>query len=318
MSKESGFVSYSYPLESKGIFVIEANNAKNPLLWLQENRSFFEEMILKFGGVLMRNFDIYSLSDFNRLAQHICPDLLNYTYRSTPRTNLGGKIFSATEYPADESIPMHNENSYAKVYPKKIMFFCAVSANEGGETPVADSRKVFNKINRDIVEKFNDKGILYIRNYTPGIDLSWQDVFQTSNREDVEKYCSENGIQYSWNKEGPELTTSQVCRATVTHPITKEEVWFNQAHLFHITSLKKEISTSLLAELGEKKLPRNAYYGDGSPIEEETLIHIRDIYEQESIIFAWKRGDIMILDNLLMAHGRKPYSGERKLAVAMG
>ena len=177
---------------------------------------------------------------------------------------------------------------------------------------------MYNPKDPDVIKKFDKKGVLYVRNYTAGVDLSWQEVFQTSNKSEVEKYCEDHSMQYHWNAKGPELTTKQVCQATLIHPITKEKVWFNQAHLFHISSLKKEVASSLISELGEQNLPRNTFYGDETPIEEEILEHIREAYTQETIVFNWQRGDLMILDNVLMAHGRTPYSGERKIAVAMG
>ena len=318
MFKESESIFYSYPIEDKSIFIIEAKKSINPIVWLQENKEDFAKALLRFGGILLRNFDIHAVSEFNRFAQEICSHLLNYTYRSTPRTNLGGKIYTATEYPADQHIPLHNENSYSDSWPSKIMFFCVIPAKEGGETPIADSRKVFKRLDKELIDKFIKKGILYVRNYTPGVDLSWQEVFQTSDKLEVEKYCNEHSIEYSWNEKGPELTTKQICQSVLTHPFTKEDVWFNQAHLFHVSGLKKEIVQSLLTEFEEGHLPRNAYYGDSSPIEEDVLEKIRDAYDKESIVFKWQRGDLMVLDNILMAHGRKPFSGERKIAVAMG
>ena len=102
-----------------------------------------------------------------------------------------------------------------------------------------------------------------------------------------------------------------------THPQTKEEVWFNQAHLFHISNLDEEARNSLLEEYGEQHLPRNAFYGDGTSFEKDVLDHVREVYKQEKIIFKWQKGDILLLDNRLMAHGRQPYKGERKVAVAM-
>jgi alpha-ketoglutarate-dependent taurine dioxygenase len=298
--------------------MIEAKKPFSPILWLQENKSLFEQNLLKYGGVLLRGFDIHSISEFNNFSQVVCPNLLQYTYRSTPRSKLGGKIYTATEYPADQFIPLHNENAYTDAWPQKIMFFCAIPAKEGGETPIADSREVFKRIDAKIIKKFEEKNILYVRNYSPGVDLSWQEVFQTTEKQEVEKYCLDHSIKYFWNQKGPELTTKQLCQATLVHPITKEKVWFNQAHLFHISSLNKEIAQSLISELGEHNLPRNAFYGDETPIEDYVLEHIRAAYEQETMAFKWQRGDIMILDNVLMAHGRRPYSGERKIVVSMG
>ena len=143
-------------------------------------------------------------------------------------------------------------------------------------------------------------------------------IFQTSDKQEVEKFCTTHNIEWQWHKNGSELTTKQVCQATTMHPKTKEEVWFNQAHLFHISSLTSEDRALLLTELGEDKLPRNAFFGDGSPIDTNVLNHIRAAYDKAEIKFSWQKGDILILDNVLMAHGRMSYVGDRKIVVAMG
>jgi len=299
------------------LLVIEPEVNLNIFAWVKENKSLLEEYLIKYNGVLLRNFGIYSVSEFNKVVQIICPNLLDYVYRSTPRTRLGGKIYTATEYPADRTITLHNENSYTKSWPEKIFFFSVIVATEGGETPIANSRNVYKKINNSIKEKFEKNGIMYVRNYTPGIDLSWQDVFQTEQRADVDKFCKDNDIQVQWNNSGPQLTTRQICQASTEHSVTGEPVWFNQAHLFHISALEESDSCSLIKELGENNIPRNAFYGDGSSIEVEVLEHIRKVYNEEKIKFKWHKGDIMILDNVLTAHAREPFKGERKVVVAM-
>lgn len=300
------------------ILVCELKNKDlNVLDWVSKHKSLIENEILEHGGILFRGFNLFSISEFNRFAQILSPDLLEYVYRSTPRTRLGGKIYTATEYPADRSIPLHNENAYSLSWPEKIFFFSVLVASEGGETPVADSRSIYQKIDPFVRNRFEEKGVLYVRNYRVGMDLSWQEVFQTDIKEEVENYCKEHYIDYEWNKGPSELTTRQVCQASLIHPKTNEKVWFNQAHLFHISNLDEATKKSLLDEYGEEYLPRNAFYGDESPLELEVLEHIREIYEQEKILFKWQKGDIMLLDNRLMAHGRQPYKGERKIAVAM-
>jgi len=303
--------------ETEGLLTVIPQTKLNIVEWIKENKLLLEDYLLKFGGILLRNFDIYSVSEFNKAVQVICPNLLDYVYRSTPRTRLGGKIYTATEYPADKTIPLHNENSYSTSWPEKIFFFSVIVASEGGATPIADSRRVYQKIDRSIRDKFKKKGILYIRNYTSGIDLKWQDVFQTDQKKIVNKYCQDNNIEFEWKKSGPELITKQVCQASILHPISQEPVWFNQAHLFHISALAENDRMLLIKELGEENLPRNTFYGDGEIIEIEVLEHIREIYNQEKFKFQWQKGDIMILDNILTAHSREPYKGARKVAVAM-
>lgn len=298
--------------------VIEASNKiLDPAQWLHENKLALEEIILNYGGVLLRNFDISSISDFNRFAQTFSPNLLEYIYRSTPRSKLENGIYSATEYPANQQIPLHNENSYSRSWPQKIFFFSMIVAAQGGSTPLANSKSVYQKIDPIIRHEFEKKGVLYVRNYRQGIDLCWQEVFQTDRKEIVESYCKNNGIEMTWKSGDHDLTTKQCCQATAIHPLTQETVWFNQAHLFHYSALDKDIYQFLLNEFGENNLPRNAYYGDGTLIATETLDHIREVYEQEKIKFNWQERDIMILDNLLMAHGRETYQGARKVAVAM-
>ena len=159
---------------------------------------------------------------------------------------------------------------------------------------------------------------MYVRNYTQGIDLSWQEVFQTDSRKVVEEYCQQNKIEYEWDISELHLRTRQLCQATITHPQTNEKIWFNQAHLFHPSSLDLDEKRSLMQMLGEKYMPRNVFYGNDEPIEDKSLDVIKKVYEQEKIKFLWKRGDLMYLDNRLMAHSRGPYLGERKVAVAMG
>lgn len=291
------------------------------LKFVENNKVAIEEQLLKFGGIILRGFSIRSVSEFNKLAHIISPQLLEYTNRSTPRTNIGGKIYTATEYPADKHIPLHNENSYTLAWPDKIFFFCVIAPATGGETPIADSREVFRKLNPELIQKFNDKKVAYVRNYTSGIDLSWQEVFQTENKKEVEKYCTENKIDYKWhdaNARNLELTTKQVCQATIKHLITGEDVWFNQAHLFHVSSLDEMDRDTLISVVGKDALPRNSYFGDGSEISFDDFKHIRDVYDSETIVFQWHKGDVMILDNILMAHARHPFTGERKIVVAMG
>lgn len=305
--------------DTERLLVVEPTTKSiSSLKWFEENRPLIEEYLIKFGGILFRNFDVHSVSEFNQIVQVICPNLLDYVYRSTPRTKLGGKIYTATEYPADRIIPMHNENSYSQSWPAKIFFFSVVVASEGGETPVADSCAVYRKIDPLIKRKFEQKGVLYVRNYNPGIDLSWQDVFQTDKKEEVGQFCKEHHIDFEWmESDGPELVTKQVCQASIIHPLSRDRVWFNQAHLFHSSSLADEERLSLIRELGVDNLPRNTFYGDGEQIEIEVLDHIRHVYEEEKIKFKWQKGDIMLLDNILTAHGRETYKGERKVAVAM-
>lgn len=196
----------------------------------------------------------------------------------------------------------------------RIGFLCLQPATKMGNTPLSDSRVAYQQIPAEIREEFERKGVMYVRNYSH-IDLPWQEVFQTDDRLVVEDYCRKNNIDVEWTETG--LRTRQVNIASITHPVTKEKLWFNQAHLFHVSSLGKEIQEDLISLLGEENLPRNAYFGDGSPIDVEALNVIRNVYERTKFSFQWEKNDLLLLDNMLFTHGREPYEGPRKIVVGM-
>ncbi|MGE0127964.1 MAG: TauD/TfdA family dioxygenase [Blastocatellales bacterium] len=289
----------------------------NIIEWAQGNREFIEARLLTHGGILLRGWQTSSVDEFERFAIAAAGEaLMDYSYRSTPRSAVSGKIYTSTEYPADQSIPLHNEMAYSRAWPMKIWFYCVKAAEQGGETPIADSRRVFARIDPQVRGRFIQKDVLYVRNYGSGLDLSWQNVFQTTNKAEVEAFCRSAGIEFEW-RDRDRLRTRQVCQSAARHPKTGEMVWFNQAHLFHVSSLAPEIRDRFLAEFKEEDLARNAYYGDGTPIEPAALEEIRRAYEQETIIFPWHEGDILMLDNMLAAHARTPFTGSRKIVVAM-
>lgn len=285
------------------------------LSWIDGRRDELSQRLIEEGGLLFRGFQIGDVEGFEKIVAALSDEVLDYTYRSTPRSEVQGKVYTSTEYPADQSIPMHNEMSYTRTWPRKIWFCSVKVAEKGGETPIADSRKVYGELDAELRRKFEEVGVLYVRNYGSGLDLPWQDVFQTDDRKAVEAYCQRAGIEYEWH--GDQLQTRQICQATAEHPVTGEKIWFNQAHLFHVSSLDPALREFLVAEFGEEGLPRNSYYGDQTPIEDGVLEAIRAAYRKHLVVFPWQQADLLMLDNMLVAHGRKPYEGSRKVVVAM-
>lgn len=286
--------------------------------WAQANRPRVEQLLLSHGAILFRGFDVGSVAQFDACVSAMSAGALRYQFRASPRTQVDGErhIYTSTDYPADQSIFPHNEHSYSPVFPLKLFFWCDVPSPEGGETPLGDTREVFRRIAPEVRERFIRKRIMYMRNYGDGFGLPWQTVFQTTDRAEVETYCASVGIQVEW-KAGDRLRTRQTGPAVVRHPRTGEAVWFNHATFFHVSTLEAKVGSALLDEFGEMDLPQNTYYGDGSPIEPETLAHLRDCYRQAMVAFRWERGDVVLLDNILAVHARHPFSGPRRILTAM-
>lgn len=284
--------------------------------WIGANRALVDCHLAEAGAVLLRDFTPAALDGFATVISAATAAQMEYRYRSTPRRSLHPGVYSSTEYPASQTIPLHNEMSYARQWPGRIVFGCIVAPEQGGQTPICDSRKVYARIPETTRARFADAGVLYRRCYHEGIDLRWQDVFQTQAQDDVEAYCRAHDIAWEWTARG--LVTWQRCQAVARHPASGAMVWFNQAHLFHVSALPPTLREQLVALHGEDSLPRQAFLGTGAPIAEEDLAAIREAYAQESVQFDWQRGDVLLLDNVLAAHGRAPYAGARQIVVGLG
>ncbi|MBD2201846.1 amino acid adenylation domain-containing protein [Calothrix sp. FACHB-1219] len=284
--------------------------------WAKNNREFLSSKLQHHGAILFRDCQIDSVARFEQLAQAICPELFG-EYGDLPREEIGSKVYGSTPYPADQAILFHNESSHMHCWPLKIWFFCLQPAQQGGETPIVDCRQLYQLLDSQIRETLEKKQLMYVRNYIEGLDVSWQDFFHTNDTTVVENYCHQAGIEFEWLANN-NLRTRQIRPAIVHHPHTKEKVFFNQIQLHHISCLEPTVRESLLSMFGEENLPRNVYYGDGSAIEAEVMTEINQVYQQATISFPWQQGDVLMLDNMLTAHGRFPYVGPRKIVVAMG
>jgi alpha-ketoglutarate-dependent taurine dioxygenase len=292
-------------------------NGIDPAAWATTNRSWIEQQLSVHGGVLFRNFNITSVELFRRFIAAVAgKEPLAYSERSSPRMAVGDNIYTSTDYPANQSIFLHNENSYQQSWPMYIFFYCATPASEGGETPIADCRRVYEQISPNLRQRFIERKWMYVRNFGDGFGLPWQTVFQTNDPGVVEEHCRENGIQVEW-RSGNRLRVSAIRNAVTTHPRTGEPVWFNHATFFHVTTLEPSVRDALLADYEGADLPTNTFYGDGLPIEPEVLDELREAYRRETVAFPWQANDVLLLDNMLTAHGRAPYTGERKVLVGM-
>jgi len=284
--------------------------------WLRGERSTVADLARTAGAVLLRGFDVSEAGDFREVMAELSDDVLAYGERSSPRSKVTDGIYTSTDHPADQAIVLHNEQSYTLNWPLLIVFFCEVEPAASGRTPLADSRKVLARLRPETVSGFERLGVRYVRNYLTGISLPWQEAFQTEDRSRVEEYCAGADIEVEWVS-GEHLRTRQVRPAVHRHPVTGERTWFNHASFFHVTSLPEEVSCGLRDALPEENLPYNTYYGDGSPIGEDVLVELRACYAAETVAFDWKRGDVLVVENMLAAHAREPFTPPRRILTGM-
>jgi alpha-ketoglutarate-dependent taurine dioxygenase len=286
--------------------------------FVELNRPSLLSKLTEHGAILFRGFDIHDAYQFSEFITATGSRSIDYTFRSTPRKVVNGQIYTSTEYPANREIPLHNENSYHNAWPYRLAFLCLVPATLGGETPIADMRGVVRSLGPALMDRFEESKVQYLRHFHPGIDLPWTDVFQTTDPLEVARFCDANSIRYDWvGANGMILRTIQTCQGVAHHPITSERLFFNQAHLFHATSMGQRVASVLYETFGPGRLPRHAKYGNDTEISDWDISIIQTAFKLNETTFSWQAGDLLWIDNMQVAHGRRPFTGERKLLAAL-
>lgn len=286
--------------------------------WYPSYRTEIENNLLRYGAILFRGFDIQQQHDFSQFVDVAIKQKLQYLEGATPRTELGDSIYTSTEFPPDEEIALHNELSYFLTPPDRLVFCCLKASIQGGQTQLADVRRVHDRIDPALREQFRlHAGWALQRNYGNGLGPVWQKAFALNTLEQLQEYCQHANMELEVFDE-QHIRTYQVRDAVHRHPLTEECIWFNHATFWHPSSLCPEVRAGLDQQFSIQEYPYCTFFGDGTEISDQQTAEVRRAYQQEEILFDWHDGDVLLIDNRLVAHGRKPYSGERQVLVAMG
>jgi alpha-ketoglutarate-dependent taurine dioxygenase len=314
--------------------VITADVGESLHSLLTSEREGLAEIRLKYGAILFRGFDLSTPEDFRAAAALAYDDgPRNYVGGVSPRGKVVSGIYESTNFPAHLRIPQHNEMTYLPDPPRHLAFFCEIPPEQGGETPLADSRTIFKLLDAGLRKNLEDRGIqyhryLYGRRWTKRhrnrhrvakLHTSWMAAFSTEDPTLVEKICAESGSNVSWDKEeGAKI--SNTLPAFRAHPETGDMLWSNQVPTFLSSPKATGLGRWLLYQTFFPKpfeRPFHATFGDGKPISIREINLVHDAIEKATIRFRWERGDLLLVDNLLITHGRMPYKGPRRILVAI-
>jgi len=301
------------------LLISSGKGANSLSAWIAANKQHFEDGLTHHGGILFRGFGIDTVESFNHVMKCFQSEPIPYMFRSSPREELAASaknIYRSTSYPQERSINMHNESSYSRIWGMKIVFCSIQPAEQGGETPLADSRNVLKDIDGVLVEKFRQKGVKYRRNLLPNLGMPWQEVFQTGDKAVVQEVCLKYAITYEFRNQD-HLIIEWTKPAVYRHPVSGEETWFNHIMFFNKFSRYAELGLSEDDMLPDDYLVSDTFFGDGTVISFAEYTEICNAYRKNIVSFPWQRGDVLFLDNMLTAHGRYPYKGERTIATAI-
>lgn len=276
------------------------------------------EQLMLHGALVFRSL-AKDARDFEGICRAGTPQLLDYTAGGSPRTRVSGQVYTSTEYPRQQPIPLHCEMTYLRDIPRFLWFWCERPADSGGETPIGDMVSVLHVLDDALVQRFDHHGVRYIYNLHggKGFGRGWKEAFGSEDRDQVDAWLTRAGTEFSWKPDGT-LHAELQAPGLREHSVSGVKVWGNQVASWHVASLGTAMAQRMRRVYrDEGSLPKHATYGDGSPIPDGDIQRILEALAGQEVTFDWRQGDVLLCDNERFAHGRRPFTGDRRVLVAL-
>lgn len=300
--------------------------------WAKSHQNELQSLIKSQGAILLRNFPITSAADFAAVVKAVIGrDLIDYKGEGS-RERIFQGVYTSTSAPPNFKIPLHNELTCTINPVDYICFYCEIAPKQGtGQTLLGRTEEITIEMMKrpHIWNLFNGKNIKYISRHPPEGSFftrvnpthrTWQEAFETTDRDEVEKTCEQKGYGFKWTGDWIEVTRS-VPAIRGPDQYLDHPYWFNQAHLYHPNPrIRGGWINHLLANLLYISPSTRQYdveFDDGSPISREIVYEIYDVMDKKTIRFNWEKGDVIILDNRKTLHGRAPCVGQRRILTTM-
>ncbi len=296
--------------------VVVADPAADPAGWLAEHRAEIGSVVDRRGAALVRGLGITDEAAAAAAIGALATELLTEREPFAPRTRYAGGVYSSTSWPPDQPMCMHHELSYAVEYPARMIFCCLAAPDSGGATALADAGAVLRDLPADLVDRFDRHGWQLRRAYHEILGMSWQSAFGTGSRDEVEARLRGDGVHWEWGADGG-LRTSRTRPAVIPHPVTGVRLWFNQIAFLNEWTMDPAVREYLTMEFGPDGLPFTTLFGNGDRLDRDTVDLINQVYEAHTVREPWQPGDVLVVDNIRMAHSRDPYEGHRQIVVGL-
>src|SRR5215469_1190552 len=307
MSSSSPASLLNMDVQPGRLAMLSAEQTGDATGWAEDHREALRAVVAEHGAVLVRGLGLRDAAQiagvFHRLA---ATGLMSEREAFAPRRVYSDGVYSASKWPPNQQMCMHNELSYALEFPGLLMFACLAAA----------TTTVLRSLPADLVARFEREGWLLTRNYNEDIGASVEEAFGTDDRGVIENYCRANAIECEWLPDGG-LRTRQRRSAIVQHPITGERCWFNQVAFLNERTLDPEVREYLVDFYGADALPFNTSFGSGDPIGVDVVELLNQTYDAHTIREPWQAGDLLLVDNIRAAHSREPFEGSREVLAAM-
>jgi hypothetical protein len=284
--------------------------------WLAEHHVVLAELIARYGVVMVRGLGVHDVDAAASVIGRLGGRPMTEYEPFAPRREFGSGLASSSEWPPYQPMCMHNELSYALEFPARQVFCCLEAPAAGGATAIAAGTAVQRDVPADLRGKVEHAGWELARTYNAVVGVDWKTAFCAGERDEVEAYCSDHEIAWTWDEQGG-LITRRRLSGIVRHPVSGRPTWFNQMAFLNEWTMGETVRDYLVSEFGADGLPFTTRFGDGEPLDVATVDLINEVYAAHTVQEPWQNGDVLIVDNIRMAHSREPYRGTRSVVVAL-
>jgi len=284
--------------------------------WIQDQRGDLDERVQQHGAILFRGFGLVTDQDFDEFVSAF--DYPNFSYADSlsnaVRVNRTERVFTANEAPAEVTICLHHEMAQTPVFPSRLFFFCEQPATTGGATPLCRSDVLLKKLQAEFpkfVDACRSSGLRY-RNVMPaqddpisGMGRSWQSTLSVSSNSDAENRLRKLGYDWQWQADGSLQAATPRLDAVRSNPAGRE-AFFNQL-----------IAASQGWKDNLNEPSKSVTYGDGSPLDTAAVLRAAELADDLAIDVPWQAGDVVLVDNIIVMHGRRTFTGTRKILASL-
>lgn len=284
--------------------------------WAGEHRQAIQDLLAAKGAVLFRGFGLETDTDFDQFIAAF--DWPNFTYAESlsnaVRRNRTDRVFTANEAPPEVSIFLHHEMAQTPIYPSRLFFFCELPALSGGATPICRSDWLLERLTveaPEFVAACREKGVRYSQTMPAADDMasgqgrSWRSTLSADSRMAAESKLAKLGYEWRWREDDALSVTTPVLPA-IQRLEDGSHSFFNQliAAFFGWKDARND---------GQKVIS----FGDGSPMDSEAMALAVSMAEELTVDLQWQQGDVALVDNLRVMHGRRPFEGERRVLASL-
>jgi Taurine catabolism dioxygenase TauD, TfdA family len=284
--------------------------------WIGRHAGELLDQARSHGAVLFRGFPLATAEDFDDFVGAF--ELENFPYEESlsnaVRIVKTPRVFTANEAPPTVNIYFHHEMAQTPIYPSRLFFFCEQPAAEGGATPLCRSDVLWERLAERCPQFAKDceaKGLQYT-NVMPtendpgsGMGRGWQSTLRALTPGEAEARL--DGLGYSWEwLPGGELRATTPVLPAVRDLGDGRKSFFNQ----------------LIAAFQGWKDSRNdpskaITFGDGTPLDRDAVNLATSLAEELAFDVPWQKGDVALVDNFVTMHGRRTFSGTRKVLASL-